>query len=293
MDEKRTRYSGIIPDASAACMRTSRRQTAEIAALIALFLGLTAFTVVGFIRNWMPPVASRHGVGVDGVIRYLFEATGPVLVIGALVFSWFLWRYGRGRPTGSPATNARLERWWSIVPVIGMMALTEVGVVVKGFPVWHEIYAPPPADAVAVEVTGQQFEWIVRYPGPDGTFGRVAPEFVSRENPAGLDSADPAAKDDIVLRNQIHVPVGRAVNLRLRGRDVLHSFSVPAFRVKQDVVPGILGKTLFVATVPGRYEIACTQVCGMGHYRMHGAVYVDAPADFESWLQHQTGWLAK
>ena len=272
-------------------MTTPRRQTAEIVALIALFLALTAFTVVGFARDWMPPVASRHGVGVDGVIHYLFDATGPVLVIGALVLGSFLWRYGRGRATGSPATNARAELWWSIVPVIGMMAITEVGVVVKGLPVWHEIYAKPPADAVAVEVTGQQFEWIVRYPGPDGAFGRVAPEFVSRENPAGLDRDDPAAHDDIVLRNQVHIPVGRAVNLRLRGRDVLHSFSVPAFRVKQDVVPGILGKTLFVATRPGRYEIACTQVCGMGHYRMHGAVYVDTPEEYDAWLQHQTGWL--
>jgi cytochrome c oxidase subunit 2 len=272
-------------------MTTSRRQTAEIVALIVLFLGLTGFTVAGFARNWMPPVASRHGVGVDGVIHYLFDATGPVLLLGALVFCWFLWRYGRGRPTGSPATNARAERWWSIVPVIGMMALTEVGVVVKGFPVWDEIYAPPPADAVTIEVTGQQFEWIVRYPGPDKTFGRVAPEFVEKANPAGLDRSDPAAQDDIVLRNGFHVPVGQAVFVRLRGRDVLHSFSVASFRVKQDVVPGILGRTLFVATTPGRYEIACTQVCGMGHYRMHGAVYVESPAEYRDWLQHQTGWL--
>ena len=87
------------------------------------------------------------------------------------------------------------------------------------------------------------------------------------------------------------MPVGRAVSVRLRGRDVLHSFSVAAFRVKQDVVPGILGKTLFVPTTPGRYEIACTQVCGMGHYKMHGAVYVDSPADYAGWLEHQTAWL--
>ena len=268
-----------------------RRQAAELIALILLFLGITAFTVVGFLTEWMPPVASRHGVGVDGVIRYLLRATGPVLVIGALVMAWFLWRYGRGLATASPTTNARAEVWWSVVPVIGMMAITEVGVVFKGFPVWEEIYAQAPANAIAIEVTGQQFEWIVRYPGPDGKFGRVTPELVDKTNPAGLDRADPAALDDIVLRNQLHVPVGEPVYLRLRGRDVLHSFSVAAFRVKQDVVPGIIGRTLFVPTMPGRYEIACTQVCGMGHYRMHGAVYVDPPDQYRDWLAHRTGWL--
>jgi len=272
-------------------MERERRQTAEVIALILLFLAITVFTVGGFMRNWMPPVASAHGVGVDGVIQYLFKATGPVLVVGAVVFMYFLWRYARGRPTPAPTPNARAELWWSIVPVVGMMALTEVGVVVKGMPVWEQIYAPIPADAVTVEVTGQQFEWIVRYPGPDGKFGRVKAELVDKTNPAGLDRDDPAALDDIVVRNQVHVPLERPVYIRLRGRDVLHSFSVAAFRVKQDVVPGVLNRVLFVATAPGRYEIACTQVCGMGHYKMHGAVYVDQPQDYQDWLQHQTGWL--
>jgi cytochrome c oxidase subunit II len=269
----------------------ARPQTGEVLALIALFLGITVFTVVGFAKDWMPPVASQHGVGVDGVIHYLLHATGPILVLGALVLMWFLWRYGRGRPTPAPRTSPRVEFWWSIAPVIGMVAITEVGVVVKGLPVWEEIYAQPPANAIRIDVTAQQFEWIVRYPGPDGKFGRVAADLVESSNPAGLDSKDSASLDDIVLRNQIHVPLGQPVYITLRGRDVLHSFSVPALRVKQDVVPGILNKVLFVATKPGRYEIACTQVCGMGHYRMHGALYVDTPADYADWLHHQTAWL--
>ena len=268
-----------------------RRRTAEVAALIALFLGITAFTVVGFLRSWAPPVASQHGAGVDGVITYLLRTTGPVLVLGALVMVVFLWRYARGPRPESPATNARAEFWWSVLPVIGMIAIAEVGVVVVGFPVWEQIYARPPAGAVVIEVTGQQFEWIVRYPGRDGTFGRVAPELVAKPNPAGLDQSDPAALDDIVLNNQLHVPAGQPIDLRLRGRDVLHSFSVAAFRVKQDVVPGILGTTLFAATTPGRYEIACTQVCGMGHYRMRGAVHVHPPLEYQAWLDTQTGWL--
>jgi cytochrome c oxidase subunit 2 len=268
-----------------------RRRTAEVVALIALFLGITVFTVAGFLRNWLPPVASRHGAGVDGVITYLLRATGPVLALGAITLMWFLWRYARGRRAASPATGARTEFWWSIAFVVVMMAITEVGVVLVGFPVWEEIYAQPPATAVVIEVTGQQFEWIVRYPGRDGSFGRVAPELVSKTNPAGLDAGDPAALDDVVLNNRMHVPVGQPVDVHLRGRDVLHSFSVASFRIKQDVVPGVVGRSLFVATTPGEYEIACTQVCGMGHYRMHGTVYVDAPDAYREWLDGQTGWL--
>lgn len=270
-----------------------RRRTAEVAALIGLFLGITAFTVGGFLKHWAPPVASDHGAGVDGVIDYLLWATGAVLVIGAVALAVLLWRYARGPRAGSPATNARAEFWWTVVPVFGMIAITEVGVVVVGFPVWQQIYARPPAGAVVIEVTGQQFEWIVRYPGRDGTFGRVAPELVAKANPAGLDQGDPAALDDIVVNNQLHVPAGQPIDLRLRGRDVLHSFSVAAFRVKQDVVPGILGTLLFAATTPGRYEIACTQVCGMGHYRMRGAVHVQPPLEYQAWLDTQTAWLAQ
>ena len=113
-------------------MSQARRQTGEIVALVLLFLGITVFTVVGFAKDWMPPVASQHGVGVDGVIHYLLRATGPILVLGALVLMWFLWRYGRGQPTQSPQTSSRVEFWWSIAPVIGMMAITEVRVIVKG-----------------------------------------------------------------------------------------------------------------------------------------------------------------
>jgi cytochrome c oxidase subunit 2 len=272
---------------------TSRRQTAEIIALVVLFVGITSFTIIGYAaRAWLPPVASEHGVGTDGVIRYLAIATGAVLAIGTAAFALFLWRYGRGRPAASPQTSRRQERWWSLVPVVGMALVAEAGVLLKGLRVWEKVYGPVPEGALVVEVTAQQFEWIVRYPGRDGTFGRTAATLVDNQtNPAGLDRADPTALDDIVLRKRIHLPAGRPVYLQLRSRDVLHSFSVPAFRVKQDVVPGMVGGTQFVPVTPGRYEIACAQVCGMAHYTMAGTVIVQSPAEYEEWLNQQTGWL--
>lgn len=269
------------------------RQTAEVVALVLLFLGITLLTVVGFAsKDWMPPVASQHGVGVDEVIRYLLLTTGAVLVICTLVMVGFLWQYGRGRPAHSPQTSPGAERWWSLVPVLGMAMIAEVGVLAKGLPVWKQVYGPPPSDALVIEVIAQQFEWIVRYPGEDGKFGRTDPTLVDGEaNPAGLDANDPAAMDDVVARRAMHLPTGRTVYLRLRSRDVLHSFSIPAFRVKQDVVPGIISGTQFVPTRPGRYEIACAELCGMAHYKMGGRVVVHSPEEYTQWLSEQVGFF--
>ena len=268
------------------------RQTPEIIALILLFLSITLLAVVGFSKDWMPAVASEHGVGVDEVIRYLLLSTGAVLVIGTLVLVGFLWRYGRGRPTDSPQTSPKMERRWSLLPVLGMALVAEAGVLLKGIPVWKQVYGEAPENAIVVEVTAQQFEWLVRYPGTDGTFGRTDPTLIEKTaNPLGLDEQDPASRDDVILRGTLHLPAGRTAYLKLRSRDVLHSFSVPAFRVKQDVVPGIVGSTKFVPTTPGSYEIACAELCGMGHYKMGGSIVVHSPGEYQVWLDDQTGWL--
>lgn len=267
---------------------TVHRQTPEIIALILLFLGIALFTVVGFARDWMPAVASQHGAAVDGVVRYLLVTTGAVLVVGTLAFVAFLWRYGRGRPTASPLTTPRAERWWTLVPVLGMALIAEAGVLIKGLPVWEEVYGEPPDGAVVVELNAQQFEWIARYPGRDGVFGQTDPHRIEvAGNPLGLVGEDSAAADDIVVRGAVHLPVGRTAVIRLRSRDVLHSFSVAQFRVKQDVVPGMEIPTKFIPTRVGAYEIACAEVCGMGHYQMNGRVVVHTPEAFEAWLAEQ------
>jgi len=280
LEIKRTSYSAMEP----------RRQTFEITALIILFLSITVFTVVGFAHHWMPPVASRHGEGVDMVIRYLLVTTGAILVGGTAVFVVFLWKYGRGLPTASPQTDERSERRWSLIPVVGMAVIAEAGVLVIGLPVWEQVYGDVPEDAVRVEVVARQFEWIMRYPGPDGQFGRTAQGLVDGSaNPVGIDMSDPAAADDIIVRGTLRLPVGRTAFLRLWSHDVLHSFSVPAFRVKQDLVPGTLGRTMFTPTTIGRYEIACAEVCGMGLYRLSGIVMVQTEEEFQNWLDQQSG----
>ena len=266
-----------------------RRQTIEVIALILLFAGITAFTIVGFARAWSPPVASVHGEGVDSVIHYLLYTTGTVLLLAAGAFLFFLWRYGSRKTDLAPVASRRAERLWSFGPVLGMALIAEAGVMFKGLPVWQAVYGPAPPGALEVEVTGQQFEWIVRYPGPDGQFGKVKPEFVDQtSNPAGLDSADAAGHDDIVLRKALHLVAGRPTHVRLRARDVLHSFTIPAFRVKLDAVPGMVGGLNFTPNRTGEFEIACAELCGMGHYRMSGRALVHTQEEFDAWLTSLT-----
>lgn len=270
---------------------SSKRQTLEATALVALFMGITIMTVFGFVmRDWMPPAASRHAEGMDGMIRYLLLTTGAIFVIGHIVLVRFIWAYGRGRSAASPVTSPRVERLWSIAPVVAMGLISEVGVLLIGLPVWDEIYGEVAEDAVVVDVAARQFEWLTRYSGPDGQFGRTDPfQINGQSNPMGLDSSDPLAEDDIVERNVLHLPVNRQAVLRLRSHDVLHSFSVAAFRVKQDIVPGIVGTTKFVPTQIGTFEIGCAELCGLGHYRMRGRVIVMSEADYDAWLQGKTG----
>jgi cytochrome c oxidase subunit 2 len=269
----------------------SKRQTLEAAALVVLFGGIMTLTFAGFaFRDWMPPAASKHAAGMDGMINYLFITTGAIFVIGHVVLIRFIWKFSRGKDTQSPVTSARTERRWSIAPVVVMALVSEVGVLVIGLPVWDEIYGEVPEDALVVDVAARQFEWLIRYPGPDGEFGRTEPaEIDGGNNPMGLAPSDGSGADDIVGRNVLRLPVDRMAYLRLRSHDVLHSFSVAAFRVKQDIIPGLIGSTQFVPTLVGTYEIGCAELCGLAHYRMRGTVEVMSQPDFDAWLDEQSG----
>ena len=138
-----------------------------------------------------------------------------------------------------------------------------------------------------MEVTTEQFAWNVRYPGKDGTFGRTEPRLIGWNNPLGLNKKDPAGRDDVVLLNDLRLPVNRPARIRLRSKDVIHSFFLPNLRVKQDAVPGMTIDIWFVPTEVGTFEIACTQLCGFGHYQMRGLLQVMPPDEFEKWLKEE------
>ncbi len=262
--------------------------------LAALFVATALLVAVGFwALGRLPELASRHGASIDATIAYLLVATGILFLLGHGVLTLFVLRYagaGGREPSerGSPHAAARLEWRWALVPVLVMLVVAEGGVLVMGMPAFAEVYGEAPADAFVVEVVGKQFEWLVHYPGPDGVFGRTDAERVNdARNPIGLDKKDPASKDDIYTRGALHLPVGRTALVRLRALDVLHSFTVPQFRVKQDLIPGFLGRTQFMPTKAGQFELACAELCGLGHYRMRAFVTVETQEEVDKWLSEQ------
>ena len=252
------------------------------AAMLAVLAGGVALAV----QPWFPVVGSLHGDGVQLMLDYTLTVTGALFVAGHLVLAWLIARAARPRPdAGTPAP--RRERLIGLVPAVLMAVVAEGGVLALGLPVWARYYGPPPADALRVEVVARQFFWAVRYPGPDGQFGATAARLIDPDNPIGLDRSDPAAADDLLLLNELYLPKDRAVRVLLRSTDVIHSFNVPELRVKQNAVPGMGIEVWFTPTRTGRYELACNQICGLGHYRMRGFVEVKEGPDFERWLAEQ------
>ncbi len=267
---------------------TRSRRSIEGLLLALIFFIIAIVSIALAARRWLPPLASEHGAGIDLVIRYLVITVGSLFVVGHVVLGSFIWRFSRtGRVTHRLASR-RAEKAWAIIPVVLMALVAEGGVLVLGLPVWGKFYgSPPPLEAIAIEVTGEQFAWNVRYPGKDGIFGRTDAKLITDENPLGLDNHDPAAKDDIVQLGVLYAPVNKPVRIRLRSKDTLHSFFLPHLRVKQDVVPGMTIEIWFVPTQLGEYELACAELCGFFHFQMRGVFRVITPEQFEQWLKEQ------
>src|SRR5712671_2110728 len=268
--------------------KQGERGSTSIALALATFIVLmTVITVYIFMAKvwWFPPAINDIGHEIDAQFARTFLITGVVFVLAQLGLALAIFKF---RDHGQKATyfegNNTMEIIWTLATVVLFVGL---GLYARN--AWAEVHfmgAEP--GALQVEVTGQQFVWNFRYAGSDGKFGREKPELVSAStgNPVGLDPTDPASKDDIVSP-VIVVPAGREVDLTIRSQDVTHSFFVRELRLKQDAVPGMEIHMHFTANEPGDYEIACAELCGLGHYRMHSMLSVLSEADFEKWLKDQ------
>lgn len=309
----------------------------------------------------LPLSASANGPQIDGIIVLVHWLMAMLFVGWGTYFLYALVRFRASRNRTADYVGIRSH---ASSYIEGAVAVFE-GVLLIGFaiPLWatrvNDI--PPENEATVVRVVAEQFAWNVHYPGADGEFGRTDVSLVSPENPLGLDRDDPAAKDDITTINQLNLPVNKPVIVRLSSKDVIHSFGIPYFRVKQDAIPGqsirvsftptktsdqILGEsirafaidrstnaekfTVFVSmaeykdregglilgkgdpisqdviaklldagvneVVAGPYspiEVACSQLCGLGHYRMRATVTIMAPGAYQAWLADEAAALAQ
>lgn len=231
---------------------------------------------------WLPPAASTQADDIDRLFAATLAVTGLVFILVHVLLAYLIWSGARRRSADHWHDNRTLELSYTLAPAAILLTL-----IAMGGAVWARIHQSAPEGALVVEVRAEQFGWIFRYPGPDGQFGRTDPAMIdTRANPLGLVRTDPAAADDIITR-ELHLVEGRPVHVRLRSKDVLHSFFIPQFRVKQDAVPGMTIDVVFRPTRAGSYEIACAELCGVGHYIMRGRVVVEAQGAFDAWLASQ------
>jgi cytochrome c oxidase subunit 2 len=235
----------------------------------------------------LPVAASTHAAELDNM-TVLVHWLMLVLFVGwGLYFMYVIFRFRKAaNPTASyVGAKGKISKGTEIA-----VAVVEVILLVfYAIPAWALRVRDFPAEneAVVVRIVAEQFAWNMQYPGPDGRFGRRDIKLVSPDNPLGLDRSDTDAKDDITTTNQLGIPVDRPILVHLSSKDVIHSFGLFEMRVKQDAVPGLDIPVWFIPNRIGEYEIACSQLCGLGHYRMRGFVSVTSQADYDTWLAEQ------
>ena len=251
--------------------------------------------------------ASTQGPAIDNIIS-LVHWLMLILFVGWGIY--FIYTLIRFRASKQPKADYQgVKNHYSTYAEVGV-ALIEVALLIGfAFPIWASRVndVPNSLDSIQIRVVGQQFAWNIHYPGPDNIFGATKVELVDEaENPIGLDRSDENAKDDVVTINQLHIPVNRPINVLLSTKDVIHNFKLPEFRVSQDAISGMEIPVWFKATMTTEefletakgtaregmgFEIACAQLCGLGHYRMKGYLTVHDDKGYEEWMDEQQEYL--
>ncbi len=234
-----------------------------------------------------PPNASEHGFQIDHILEFSHWFMAALFIGWSAFFVYVLIRFRKGR--NPVADHEGVKSGISTHLEFAVVLIEAVLLVGFAIPLWANFVNdfPDSKDAIVVHAVGQQFNWNFHMPGPDGQFGRRDLYLVSNSNPLGLDSSDAAAKDDLVVLGELHVPVDRSVIIETSSKDVIHNFAVPAMRAAQDAIPGQIIPMWFRPIKTGSFEIVCGQLCGLGHYSMKGMLVVDTPEDYEAWLKER------
>ncbi|OUJ75579.1 cytochrome c oxidase subunit II [Hymenobacter crusticola] len=265
--------------------------------IVFMVVGGAAFTW-SFIDNYdkmNPPIASIHGHALERMFWTTMIILGIAFAITQVMLFVFSYKYQHkdNRRAFFFSHNNKIEVIWTLIPAIVMASL-----VFAGWKQWTKITGPAPKDAVVLEVMGKQFNWLVRYPGRDQKLGVVNYRLIDATNEFGFDLNDKNGLDDFTA-GEIHVPKGHPVLLRIRSRDVLHAVYMPHFRVQMYAVPGMPTKFWFTPTKTTdemraqlgnpdfKYELACNQICGRGHFAMKLNIVVDEPDDYVAWYAQQ------
>jgi len=263
-----------------------RRRFPILLTLIALVLPTLALAQRTTNLYWAPETVTTGGEQIDGLLNFIFALTAVVFFAVQIVYVYFLIKYRRRK--GSKAYyshgNNFLEIVWTTIPTVIFL-----GLAIYSNRVWFDLLGNAPDDALPIQVVSYQYGWNFRYAGEDETLGEHQWQLLNRlDNMYGKVANDPTGNDDFET-SELVVPVGRPVQIYLDSHDVIHSFYVPVFRLYQDAVPGrTISWVWFEVTKPGNWELACSQLCGSGHYNMKAPIRALPPEEFDAWYKEQS-----
>jgi cytochrome c oxidase subunit 2 len=284
-------------------------------AFMVLFFAFFFWQVDRWLDRSLPPSSSVHGAKIDVLWdANIYLITFVFLVTNFFLF-WFAYKYRGTKNTKAVylTHNNKLEMAWTIIPAIALAFI-----VIFGLKYWNEITAEAKdPNKVVIELYAKQFDWTARYAGKDGKLGESEYRQISGSNPVGMDTSDVLGYDDILVKNEFHIPVGREIELNMRSRDVIHSAFLPQFRVQMNCVPGMITTFKFVPNrttaemrkepyvvkmmaginaqrakfgkeaVEFDYTLLCNKICGASHYNMQMNLIVDTEADYKAWIAKQ------
>ncbi|NQY67503.1 MAG: cytochrome c oxidase subunit II [Flavobacteriales bacterium] len=262
-------------------------------------LALFGFFIYNMERYWgliLPPASSIHGAVIDDLMNFNLIFVSAIFVICITILFGLTLRY-RGRDDSKAEyipVNHKLELAWTIAPCIPLTII-----IIWGLSTWEEITSPAPADGIVIELYAKQFDWSARYTGDDNELGSLNYLLIEGMNYMGIDATDERGHDDVVVKGEFHIPVGKSINLQMRSQDVIHSAYLPHFRVQMNCVPGMTTRFHFVPTKTTaqmreelgndefNYLLYCNKICGATHFNMQMDVIVDTQEDYEAWLAEQ------
>ena len=257
-----------------------------------------------------PVNASEHGLIIDHMNGWIHWLMLILFVGWGIFFLFTLYKFGI-KKNNEKADYEGVKSHYSTYAEYGIILFEIFLLMTFAIPVWSMVKTTVPdvdGNTIEIRVIAQQFAWNIHYPGADGKFGKTSIDLVDDENnnPVGLDRESVNGADDIVKVNQLHIPVDKNIMIYLSSRDVIHSFSLPEMRIKQDAIPGMTIPVFFKAKLTSNdflkeikgtkregmgYEIACAQLCGNSHYTMKGYMAVESMAEYEAWLEQEAEYL--
>lgn len=261
------------------------------------FFGFCIYQMVAYSKYVLPESASEHGVDIDNLMNFNLIIITIVFVLVNILLFWFAYKYYFRKENKATyfAHSTKLELLWTIVPAVVLAVI-----IIYGLITWNKIMSPVPEnEAVVIELYAKQFDWTARYAGVDNKLGSTNYKLISDANPLALDTTDAKGFDDQLVRDEIHIPVGKRVLFKFRSRDVIHSAYMPHFRAQMNCVPGMETQFHFVPTITTAemraklrkpefdYILVCNKICGSTHYNMQRKIVVESEAQYKAWLAAQ------